>query len=100
MTLEKKSAKAISYTLIAVILLASVFCFIIFGPFHSHESIEGECEICLAINFLRNVFESILVAACTVFLPNLIDFIWCSIKRNEPFSVCSDLISLKVKLSD
>ncbi|MGM9600198.1 MAG: hypothetical protein ACI3W5_01255 [Faecousia sp.] len=92
------AVKRTAYILIVLILIFALCS--IAAMLHTYNCTSEECEICIAISRIQDVFEGILLAVGVVSISHRIVSMGRDITKSSPIAIFSNLVSLKVKLSE
>ncbi len=97
---SRRTVKAIACVLVLLTLLSACLSIVADGVFHAHHCPGEKCEICMTFSHIYDALDGFLPVTCIVCLSDLIVWIWRHVRKVKPIDIFSNLVSLKVKLSD
>ncbi len=100
MSVAGKLMKFISVILIMLVLFFAVSDLLAIDAVHLHGCEGEDCQICCILSSLSDIFKAFLVLSLAFCVEKAIAFALRYIKKSRLLEVVSDLVSLKVKLSD
>ncbi len=93
-----KISKLLFFITVICLIMSTIVGFIMLQSLHSHECSDSGCDICVAINNIKESLESFAAVGQALLCTALCIYVLRKAPCENHCAVFSDLVSLKVKL--